>query len=183
MSISVKSGFTIVELLIVIVVISVLASITVVAFNGVQAKSRNVARFQEMKSWDKLFKAYKATYGSYPPTLTANTMYCLGTGFPVGAGGAARCRDYQQTDPAYSYLESANTSTMDELRKIGSLPKNDRTPVNNSVGPYMMYYGSGSIIYRIYGIFNGSTSADCPYDSNMLYTSAGLVTCAIDATT
>jgi prepilin-type N-terminal cleavage/methylation domain-containing protein len=36
-----QSGFTIVELLIVIVVIAILAAITVVAYNGIQDRARN----------------------------------------------------------------------------------------------------------------------------------------------
>ena len=35
-----KSGFTIVELLIVIVVIGILAAITIVAYNGIQSRAR-----------------------------------------------------------------------------------------------------------------------------------------------
>ncbi|RYF29318.1 MAG: prepilin-type N-terminal cleavage/methylation domain-containing protein [Chloroflexi bacterium] len=39
-----KSGFTIVELLIVIVVIGILAAITIVAFNGVQKRAQQSKR-------------------------------------------------------------------------------------------------------------------------------------------
>ncbi len=45
-SVTNHTGFTIVELLIVIVVIGILAAITIVAFNGVQSK----ARFSKMQS-------------------------------------------------------------------------------------------------------------------------------------
>ena len=36
-----RTGFTIVELLIVIVVIGILAAITIVAFNGIQTRAKN----------------------------------------------------------------------------------------------------------------------------------------------
>ena len=41
-----QTGFTIVELLIVIVVIGILAAITIVAFNGVQQRARDAQRRQ-----------------------------------------------------------------------------------------------------------------------------------------
>lgn len=176
-----RQGFTIVELLVVVVVIAVLASITSSAFNGVQNRSRNSARYSEMKAWDKVLKLYKATYGTYPSTMPANSFYCLGEGFPIGAGGVARCRDYT-TSGASSYLESDNAATMTELRNVSSLPKSDRTPVSGTVGPYIQYYGSGTVIYRIYGALNGSGASDCPSDTVFLYASNGLIICALDAT-
>lgn len=48
-----RTGFTIVELLIVIVVIGILAAVTVVAFNGLQTRARNSARIRTAASFRK----------------------------------------------------------------------------------------------------------------------------------
>jgi prepilin-type N-terminal cleavage/methylation domain-containing protein len=60
------SGFTIVELLIVIVVIGILAAITIVAYNGIQSRSNSAKVQQDLKSMQKLVELYKAENGSYP---------------------------------------------------------------------------------------------------------------------
>lgn len=60
------SGFTIVELLIVIVVIAVLAAITIVAFNGMQARARDAARIDKIKHIAKAIELYKIDNGRYP---------------------------------------------------------------------------------------------------------------------
>lgn len=63
-----KSGFTIVELLIVIVVIGILAAITIVAYNGVQARTRDNIRYADAKAIMKALELYKADKGYYPAT-------------------------------------------------------------------------------------------------------------------
>lgn len=66
-----KPGFTIVELLIVIVVIAILAAITVVAYTGITDRAR-VASVQAASSQAaKKVAAYVAEHGSYPATLAA----------------------------------------------------------------------------------------------------------------
>ena len=61
-------GFTIVELLIVIVVIGILAAITIVSFNGVTSKA-NVSKSQsDLKNMQKLIEMYKVDNGTYPNT-------------------------------------------------------------------------------------------------------------------
>lgn len=61
-----KSGFTIVELLIVIVVIAILAAITIVAYNGIQQRGRDARRLSDMQAIVKALELYKSDNGQYP---------------------------------------------------------------------------------------------------------------------
>jgi general secretion pathway protein G len=61
-----QPGFTIVELLIVIVVIGILAAITIVAYNGVQSKARTTAVTADLRSIEKAMLLYRADYGKLP---------------------------------------------------------------------------------------------------------------------
>jgi general secretion pathway protein G len=59
-----KSGFTIVELLIVIVVIAILATIAAVVYSGIQQRARNSSRMAVGNQWVQAFKLYEAQYGT-----------------------------------------------------------------------------------------------------------------------
>ncbi len=72
-------GFTIVELLIVIIVIAILATLVITAYNGVQAKARDTKRQSDAKEVQKAAEAYNADNGSYPDaeadfTAAGNTI-------------------------------------------------------------------------------------------------------------
>jgi len=60
-----KTGFTIVELLIVIVVIAILASISVVAFNRVQERAKISVAQQDLKHMAKQMQLFKIDNGDY----------------------------------------------------------------------------------------------------------------------
>jgi prepilin-type N-terminal cleavage/methylation domain-containing protein len=64
-----KSGFTIVELLIVVVVIAVLATITVVAYTNFQERARTSAADSTLTQAAKKLALYKAEQESYPASL------------------------------------------------------------------------------------------------------------------
>ncbi len=70
-----RDGFTIVELLIVIVVIAILASITIVAYNGITNRAKDTSVQSTLSSFAKKLEQYRfsATDGSekYPPNLSA----------------------------------------------------------------------------------------------------------------
>src|SRR6478672_468050 len=62
------SGFTIVELLIVIVVIGILAAITIVAYNGIQIRAQNASVQSDVKSNSTKINVFRATYDRLPST-------------------------------------------------------------------------------------------------------------------
>lgn len=61
-----ERGFTIVELLIVIVVIGILAAITLVAYNGIQARANKTAAESTANSVYKKIVAYQAVQTTWP---------------------------------------------------------------------------------------------------------------------
>jgi len=65
-----KQGFTIVELLIVIVVIGILAAITIVAYNGIQNRGKTAAAQSAANTIIKKAEAANAIVSSYPASTT-----------------------------------------------------------------------------------------------------------------
>lgn len=67
-----KTGFTIVELLIVVVVIAILASITIVAYNGIRERSQSSALTATLKGASQKVHLYAVDNADqYPATLAA----------------------------------------------------------------------------------------------------------------
>lgn len=64
------NGFTIVELLIVIVIIGILAAITIVSYNGVTVRARDSARAQGLASIKQALLRYDVEHGGVPATNT-----------------------------------------------------------------------------------------------------------------
>jgi len=75
-----QHGFTIVELLIVIVVIGILAAITIVSFNGVSARATFAKEKSEMATINKAIRLYYSENGTYPSTGGTNTWSGFGQG-------------------------------------------------------------------------------------------------------
>lgn len=164
------SGFTIVEILVVIVVIGILTTIGVVSYSGYQTRAQNTARVNELKAWQKAFVQYKATNGIYPNV--PNVGYCLGTGFPGG-----KCRDYNGYDV---YLESNSTALMDALKTYDPPTSGERTPVGPSVGPYADYTATQVLLTAV---LKGYVAADCPAGTTYAWADgAGRLLCRVTLT-
>ena len=78
-----ERGFTIVELLIVIVVIGILAAIVIVAYNGVQNKAKTTKAQTNASAVQKVAEAYNADNSVYPGTI-ANFAAASSVKLPTG---------------------------------------------------------------------------------------------------
>jgi type II secretion system protein G len=67
-----EQGFTIVELLIVIVVIGILAALVITTFTGIQQRARNTERETDIKAIHGQVEAYYAQNGRYPTLANMN---------------------------------------------------------------------------------------------------------------
>jgi len=64
-------GFTIVELLIVVVIIAILAAITIIVFNGITGRARDSSVKADITSFAKVLENEKTVAGTYPATAAA----------------------------------------------------------------------------------------------------------------
>lgn len=128
-----QKGFTIVELLIVIVVIGILAAITIVAYNGIQTRAKDATRLSDIQSINKAILAYYAVNGTYPEETPS-----------PGTGGAEA-----STDTAGTFLE--------HLKNAGFLSQVPLDPLNNS-NYYYSYY-----LYDVAWGVNGCADARGKY--------------------
>ncbi|HEU0266454.1 MAG TPA: prepilin-type N-terminal cleavage/methylation domain-containing protein [Candidatus Saccharimonadaceae bacterium] len=88
----VSRGFTLVELLIVIVVIGILASITLVAYNGVQQKATQAMLSSDLVEVAKAVEIYRGQHGAPPSDLaTVNISNSNGVTYDYAAQSGAYC--------------------------------------------------------------------------------------------
>lgn len=74
-----QKGFTIVELLIVIIIIGILATLVIVTFTGIQAKARDSKRETDLNALDSHVQAFFSQYGFYPSLADLQSATFLST--------------------------------------------------------------------------------------------------------
>lgn len=108
-----RSGFTIVELLIVIVVVAILAAISVVAYNGIQQRADASSVQSSSSQIRKAIELAKIQSDSYPSSITGcpsptDSQLCLRVPEGMTANYEVRPQG-QQSSPAYScFMASAS---------------------------------------------------------------------------
>lgn len=154
-----KSGFTIIELLIVIVIIGILAAITIISFTGVSRRASNTNRIATAKQAVDLINSYIGAKGAYPDATGASM--CIGQNFPGG-----KCWGADSGSPT---LESASTPMVTALSSVGVLGAINYSAVDmgywHGIGPVYHYKatrtvdGASSPVIIIY--FLDGANQDC----------------------
>lgn len=153
-------GFTIVELLIVIVVIAILAAITVVAYNGIQEQTKNTKTINAVAVWVKALQLYKADNGTFPDFDS-----CLGTTTTYDGNG--RCWDSSTWTVDSAFLNTMSTY-------INSYPEPDVSFIDTVNYPYRrgaFFQSHSSGAFYIWVSLLGSPS--CPAIAGLTYNTQG----------
>ncbi len=109
----VSAGFTIVELLVVIVVIAILAAISIVAYRGIQDKARETAATTAASQAAKKIAAYYALNEQYPTTLADANISATDGKFQYSFNNTATPPTYcvTATEGQMSYFVDGPTGT------------------------------------------------------------------------
>jgi prepilin-type N-terminal cleavage/methylation domain-containing protein len=150
------SGFTIVELLIVIIVIAILAGLTLVAYNGVQHKAAASKTTNSVTEYVKALGLYNADQGSYPATSS-----CFGTTSTYPGNG--------QCWTSASWVVSATFNTA--LQPYMPRPiEPDVTNIGTDASPKRgAFYDASTTPKQVYAMFAGIST--CPSIGRLSYLS------------
>lgn len=110
-------GFTIVELLIVVVVIAILAAITIVSYQGITARANDAAVQNDLSAVAKKLQVYYVENGAYPQDTTQLAAAKIGASRgSYGRHATANLGDYNflycrpQSDPTRFALIASSAS-------------------------------------------------------------------------
>src|SRR5690349_12435808 len=122
-----ERGFTIVELLIVVVVIAILAAITIVSYNGITNRANQSSAKSAATTVQKKIELYQGEVGNYPITQAAlsgdqsKSYYVASTTFgsadPVTTSGSAQQgTKYVRVQACISTGSTVTASTITGIR-------------------------------------------------------------------
>ena len=149
-----KSGFTIVEVLITVLVIGILASITVVAYTKVQQDSRDSIRRGNATVIAESFEKYYGKNGEYPSVRSVVNNYTDNTGSVVASKlgiNTSALTMPRMPSGATNALRSSATPTDDYISYIAASEVNDsacQTALTGGCDEFTLKYAeeSGAIV-------------------------------------
>ena len=116
-----QKGFTIVELLIVIVVIGILAALVVTTYSGIQAKARDSKRKTDIAAIQTQIEAYYAEENHYPSYANLNSS----TWRAVEANHLKSLKEDTLTDPSGTAATLKSGAAAASDKQYGYQPVND----------------------------------------------------------
>jgi len=174
-----KHGFTIVELLIVIVVIAILAAITIVAYNGIQQRARNSQRLEDIQTIAKALEMYYIDNGQFPAGQCSSNC-SINPSWSTTADGSWQNLANKLVPKYLSSLPSDPTSTHEDT---GITPFSDANAYDYSyvgTGSYCGYNGATYQVYLLNYRLEGSSQTqtesldDCPVKALGPYSGSNL---------
>lgn len=111
-----KKGFTIVELLVVIVIIGILATITIVSYNGIVQKSMAVSLVSDLNGAAKILKLDQSMNGFYPSSLSVAND---GKGIAASDGASYQYEVDNSINPQYFCITETKNSLFYRITNDG----------------------------------------------------------------
>lgn len=118
-----QSGFTIVELLIVIVVIGILAAITIVAYNGIQTRAHAATAQADAENLAKLLTNANTINGSFPGDLTT-----INNGQPLSISDGTTYAYHPSNGNANYCVTVTNATTSYKISDANMTPQSGGCP-------------------------------------------------------
>ena len=159
-------GFTLVELLVVTVVIAILASISVVAYQGITKRATNSAILADMNSWQKALMGYAIQTGAYPKadyTFNYIDMAAPAVCLANNNSGTNYCDLLAGSSTAGGYNDTTKDAIADAYKRVLS-GAGYTTPTNAGTKYAVVLNNYSGVKVTIKGIeykynFNGPSSA------------------------
>ena len=140
-----QAGFTIIELLIVIAIIGILATLVLTNFQGAQAKGRDTVRKNDINSIYQKLEEFYNEKGSYPNTdLVAAT-------FPGIDAGALLDSDGASIVSTFAIAATPTVPTLTTTNEYAYVAYGDGTAgscVESAVGGGCLHYSVASFLER-----------------------------------
>lgn len=138
-----ERGFTIVELLVVIVVIGILAAITIVSYSGISQRAQLVALQSDLSNASDVLKLYRAENGAYPAAIDCSTSPAANTiCLKSSSGNLLTYQAEVSTSPRSFHLSGSNSASTYVITDVSKLYTPISCPTGYIVVPGNSVYGT-----------------------------------------
>lgn len=168
-----KYGFTIVELLVVIVVVGVLASIVTIAYSGISQRAENNKTISAVNQIVKLLVNYKELNNGNYPSGVSGLYSCIGSDYSDGI-----CFD--ATTGGYGVTARVSTTFNSALQTVGSIPQASTKKLTMSANGYIVAgasFETGTRMIRY--VLEGNSQACAVAGSTGPFNYGGVTECRI----